>query len=218
MSSGGMDWAYRMIALHGLDPLGLAVVLHLGWRDAVNQRTTRGIARALGQHETSIRKAVDKLAAAGIIARRSGQWVAVETIRIVEQAPDAPRPSPEAADPDAQLSCAAGRRRVRNSVEGGCATQLRATAQLSGALEKENVEKEAASPISFRDLSPFARSCLSAGKPVPLGGGRSLVVGSPGYLALEAEALRQRHAGEDAAMLPALGRRGGSEPARLRAV
>lgn len=67
------------------------------------------------------------------------------------------------------------------------------------------------------DLSPFARSCLSAGKPVPLGGGRSLAVGSAGYLALEAEALRQRHAGTDAMSGPQPFGQGCSEPIRLRA-
>lgn len=56
MSSGGMDWAYRMIAAHKLDPLGLAVVMHLGWRDAPALRTDRGIARALSQHRSSVAK------------------------------------------------------------------------------------------------------------------------------------------------------------------
>lgn len=79
-----MDWAYRMIAAHKLDPLGLAVVMHLGWRDAPAFRTDRGIARALHQHRSSVAKATAKLAAMGIIERRSGLWVAVETVRIVE--------------------------------------------------------------------------------------------------------------------------------------
>jgi len=85
MSSGGMDWAYRMIAKHKLDPLRLAVVMHLGWRDVAPLRTDRGIARALGQHRSSVAKATAKLVAMGIIERRSGLWVAVETIRIVEE-------------------------------------------------------------------------------------------------------------------------------------
>lgn len=102
MSSGGMDWAYRMLAQHHLDPLGAVVVLHLGWRDAPNQRTDTGIARATGQHRSAIRKATAKLAALGVIARRSGQWVAVETIRVVEEAPNAPRPDRDSSDPEAR--------------------------------------------------------------------------------------------------------------------
>lgn len=80
-----MDWAYRMIAAHKLDPLGLAVVMHLGWRDAPALRTDRGIARALSQHRSSVAKATAKLAKMGIIERRSGVWVSVETVRIVEE-------------------------------------------------------------------------------------------------------------------------------------
>ena len=57
MSSGGMDWAYRMLAAYDLDPLGAAIVLHLGWRDAPSQRTDRGIARSLSQHRSSVCKA-----------------------------------------------------------------------------------------------------------------------------------------------------------------
>lgn len=49
--------------------------------------------------------------------------------------------------------------------------------------------------VRLCDLSPFARSCLDAGKPVPIGAGLSIAVGSPGYRALEAEALLQRHGG-----------------------
>lgn len=98
MASGGMDWAYRMIAAHDLDPLGVAVVLHLGWRDAANLRTDSGIARALRQHRSSIRLATSKLEAAGVICRRSGQWVAVETVEIVTQSPKARRPDPAHSD------------------------------------------------------------------------------------------------------------------------
>lgn len=93
MASGGMDWAYRMIGQHKLDPLGGMIVLHLGWRDAAGVRTDAGIARALGQHRTSVRKATAKLAALGLICRRSGQWVAVETVNIVEGV--GPRPMPD---------------------------------------------------------------------------------------------------------------------------
>lgn len=102
MSSGGMDWAYRMLAAHDLDPLGALVVMHLGWRDAASQRTDRGIAAALGQHRSSIRLATAKLERLGIICRRSRQWVAVETVRIVEQAPDAL--VPDAASSDGPVS------------------------------------------------------------------------------------------------------------------
>lgn len=98
MSSGGMEWAYRMIAAHKLDPLGLGVVMHLGWRDAPNQRTDSGIARTLGQHRSAIRKATAKLAEAGVIERRSGQWVACETVAIVEERANAPRPDAHSAD------------------------------------------------------------------------------------------------------------------------
>lgn len=101
MSSGGMDWAYRMIGQHDLDPLGVAVVLHLGWRDAANQRTDRGIALALGQHRSSVRLATAKLEAMGLICRRSGQWVAVETVKIVSEAADARRPDAASADDEA---------------------------------------------------------------------------------------------------------------------
>lgn len=104
MSSGGMDWAYRMIAAHNLDPLGVAVVLHLGWRDAANQRTDSGIARALSQHRSSIRLATAKLEAAGLICRRSGQWVAVETVEIVTNSPNARRPDAFASDLDRPVS------------------------------------------------------------------------------------------------------------------
>lgn len=95
-----MDWAYRMIGSHSLDPLGVAIVLHLGWRDAAAQRTDRGIAAALSQHRSSVCKATAKLAALGLIVRRSGQWVAAETVAIVEERADAKRPAPDAADCD----------------------------------------------------------------------------------------------------------------------
>lgn len=94
-----MDWAYRTLAQHDLDPLGGMIVMHLGWRDHPDFRTDRGIARALNQHRASVQKATAKLVALGLIARRSGQWVAVETVAIVEQAPDAPRPTELAPSP-----------------------------------------------------------------------------------------------------------------------
>lgn len=81
-----------------LDPLGALIVMHLAWRDAPSLRTDRGIAAALNQHRSSVQKATARLAALGLIARRSGQWVACETIAIVEQSPSAPRPSADASD------------------------------------------------------------------------------------------------------------------------
>lgn len=98
MSSGGMEWAYRIVQANALDPLAKLVVLHLGWRDHANQRTDKGIARALGLHRTSVRRVTASLAEKGVIARRSGQWVACETISIVDQKSDAPRPDKASAD------------------------------------------------------------------------------------------------------------------------
>lgn len=95
-----MEWAYRTIAAHGaaLDGLGVAIILHLGWREHPNQRTDRGIAAALGRQRISVRKATAKLAAMGIIARRSHQWVSCETIAIVEERPGAPLPDADFRD------------------------------------------------------------------------------------------------------------------------
>ena len=92
MSSGGMDWAYRMISLHGLDISEIAVILHLGWRDHPDLRTDRGIARALGLQRRTVQRVTLRLQARGCIDRRAEQWVAVETIRIVEETRDGPDP------------------------------------------------------------------------------------------------------------------------------
>ena len=89
MSSGGMEWAYRMVQQNRVDALGALIVFHLGWRDAPNCRTDRGIARALNRDRTTIKKATARLAQMGIIERRSNQWVACETVAIIEQRPDA---------------------------------------------------------------------------------------------------------------------------------
>lgn len=98
MSSGGMEWAYRVVQANALDPLAKLVVLHLGWRDHPNQRTDKGISRALGLHRTSVRRVTAALAENGLIARRSGQWVACETIAIVGQEANAPRPDKASSD------------------------------------------------------------------------------------------------------------------------
>lgn len=185
MSSGGMDWAYRMIGQHGLDPLGVAVVLHLGWRDAANQRTDRGIASALGQHRSSICKATAKLAALGLIVRRSGQWVAAETVAIVEQQKGARRPDPAMSDDAGPLSGP-----DHSVVRGG---------PLSGPLKdhsvvpkrKENMRKAAARSARLPapphggglagllpSLSRFQRSQVLAGHTV-LVGSVQIKAGSP---------------------------------------
>jgi len=96
MSSGGMDWAYRMIAAHTFDGMEIAVVLHLGWRDHPDFRSDRGIARALQKDRKNIARVTAKLAERGVIVRRSGQWVACETVAIVEEKAGALRP----AEPD----------------------------------------------------------------------------------------------------------------------
>lgn len=138
MSSGGMDWAYRMVAAHNLDPLGVAIVLHLGWRDHPDQRTDSGIARALGQHRFSIQKATAKLAALGVLVRRSGQWVSGETVAIVEQAPGARRPASSSADRRAPEGAAAP---LPTELAGPCQLSGQATANSVGTKRKENKEK-----------------------------------------------------------------------------
>lgn len=137
MASGGMDWAYRMIAAGGLDPLGVAIVLHLGWRDAANQRTDRGIAAALGQHRSSVQKATAKLCEAGVIVRRSGQWVAAETVAIVEERPDARRPDATVRD---GVAHSVGR---TTQWAGGGPLSGPQVAHSVGPKRKENIEKGA---------------------------------------------------------------------------
>lgn len=98
MSASGIDWSYRMIRTHDLDPLGLAVVLHLGVKDHPNVRTDRGIARALNLERKSVQRVTAKLVALGLICRRSGQWVSVEAAKIFDEVPDARRPARHASD------------------------------------------------------------------------------------------------------------------------
>lgn len=177
MSSGGMDWAYRMIAAHSLDPLGLAVVLHLGWRDVAAQRTDRGIARALRQHATSIAKATAKLAALGIIARRSGLWVACETIAIVEETalPSAAKKEPEPQAPNsgvrttelggaAQLSWAA----LHNSVGHKRREKNKKEAQAIRASEIRRNPAPSKTPASLgvESLTAFQRASVFADRSV----------------------------------------------------
>lgn len=141
MSSGGMDWAYRMVALHALDPLGGMIVLHLGWRDHPDFRTDRGIARALRQHRKSVQLATAKLAALGIIARRSGQWVAVETVRIVEGSPDAVRPGPASSDDEAAGVVTSPSSPRRSQFAGGGVVSSPGVAKSVRHYEKREKEK-----------------------------------------------------------------------------
>lgn len=150
-----MDWAYRLLATGTLDPLGAAVVLHLGWRDAPSQRTDKGIARALGQHVSSVRKATAKLVEAKHIVRRSGMWVACETVAIVEERPDAKRPDRAATDGPVPLS--------------GTCHSVASPVPLSGTAKcypvapkrKEKIEKARA---PFRSASWAARPPLRSGE------------------------------------------------------
>lgn len=156
-----MDWAYRMIAAHDLDPLGGMIVMHLGWRDHPGQRTNSGIARALRQHRKSVQLATAKLVALGVIARRSGQWVAVETIKIVEGAPDAPRPPVDVADEGCEVSTHPP---LRSEYAGGCEVSTQGSAKSLRTIEKENKEKGA-------PVRPPVRQAPPAASPHECGGG-----------------------------------------------
>lgn len=171
-----MDWAYRMIAAHSLDPLGMAVVLHLGWRDAANQRTDRGIAAALHQHRSSIQKATAKLAALGVIVRRSGQWVAAETVAIVEERPDAKRPGRAADDGEGgPLS------RPAHSVGRGGPLSRPQVAHSVGHKRKENIEKGGTG--AAKALTDFQKARIAAGQSVVIAGA-VVAPGSPQMAAL----------------------------------
>jgi hypothetical protein len=200
-----MDWAYRMVSLHNLDPLGGLIVMHLGWRDHADLRTDRGIARTLNQHRASVQKATAKLAALGVITRRSGQWVACETVAIIEQAATAQRPTQLAAD---DVAGDLGARPTE--LAGGGLLSGPQVAYSVGHKRKENIEK-GQRPLNSRSRSP------QAGPVRPVGGsvaglssfqrsrilsGQSLVVdgvpvkpGSPHMDALR-QALRSQDAGE----------------------
>lgn len=185
-----MDWAYRMIAQHSLDPLGLAVVLHLGWRDAPSFRTDRGIARALGQHRNSIVRVTAKLVALGVIERRSGQWVSCETVAIVEGRASAPKPDAASCDTVPDTSG------VRtHQVSGGGHIRCPET-DTSGVHKRKEKSEKAAPPVSYDDfkrrasrlapvLSPFQRSRVLAGQPVLIDG-ETVQSGSPKMEALRA--------------------------------
>lgn len=200
-----MDWAYRMVALHDLDPLGGLIVMHLGWRDHADFRTDRGIARALNQHRASVQKATAKLAALGVITRRSGQWVACETVAIIEQAATARRPTELAADD------VAGDVDPRpTQLAGGGLLSGPQVAYSVGHKRKENIEK-GQSPLNSRSRSPRAAPArpvagsvlgLSSFQRSRILSGQSLVVdgvpvkpGSPHMDALR-QALRSQDAGE----------------------
>lgn len=102
MSSGGIDWAYRMIAAHKLDGLGVAVVLHLGLRDHPNHRTVMGISRALNRDHSSVHRALKKLVGVlGILTYRHGHLVATETVHIVEGVPVSIAPVADGPWPEA---------------------------------------------------------------------------------------------------------------------
>jgi len=183
MSSGGMDWAYRMISAHKLDALGVAIVLHLGWRDAPDFRTDRGIARALCKDRASVRRATLKLEALGLLVRRSGQWVAAETVAIVEQSPVAPRPSASASDP----SDMRGR---GPQASGGLkppgvgASSLRKRGPQASPMRKRKEEK---GPLALfddlKEVGRIARAEILAGRSALVSG---VVVqpGSPQFVAL----------------------------------
>lgn len=83
--------------------------------------------------------------------------------------------------------------KARKAISGRSAPVAAALPVRHGQKAARAGEGAEAAP-GLASLSRFARSCLDAGKAVPLGGGRFLAVGSAGYLALEAEALRQRRA------------------------
>lgn len=196
MSSGGMDWAYRMISAHKLDPLAVAVVLHLGWRDHPDFRTDRGIARALGGRDRrTIRDCTAKLCKLGIIVRRSSQWVAVETVSIVEETSAAPRPSASFADgrgcqapsPDLTKS-GGGVRPPRAGVSGppkrGCEAPLKrrekkekgggvriaAVSPSRSPVARPMVGGSGGSVPAVSDLSEFQRARVLSGQSVLVGG------------------------------------------------
>ena len=200
-----MDWAYRMVALHDLDPLGGLIVMHLGWRDHPDFRTDRGISRALNQHRASVQKATAKLAALGVITRRSGQWVACETVAIIEQSATAQWPTELAAD-DVAVSLDAR----PTELAGGGLLSGPQVAYSVGHKRKENIEK-GQRPLNSRSRSPraahvrpvggsvaglssFQRSRIFSDQSVQIHG-VPVKPGSPEMEALR-QALRSQDAGE----------------------
>lgn len=189
MSSGGMDWAYRMIAAHKLDALGMAIVLHLGWRDAANFRTDRGIARALNKDRASVRRATEKLEALGVIARRSGQWVAGETVAIVEERPGAPKPDAEHADGGAGASGPRGRQAPAPGASGPLQRGREAPPMRKEKIEKARAKAKPSAQrqphrlppvgggaagdgaeVKAEGLNAWQRTCLREGKSVLVAG------------------------------------------------
>ena len=115
MASGGMDWAYRMIAAHKLDALAGMIVLHLGWRDHPRYRTDRAIARELHRSRAAVQAATAKLVALGIIQRdgKGLSWVACETVAIVRGDASAIEPDAAVRDDRPRTAPREGRPRER---------------------------------------------------------------------------------------------------------
>lgn len=212
MSSGGMEWAYRILQEHDLDPLAKLVVLHLGWRDHPNQRTDKGIARALGLHRTSVRRVTASLAEKEVIARRAAQWVACETIAVVEQKPEAPRPDERSVDggahdvppleggahevppgghmvcPQRDTWCAPKRKeKIR---EGRKASPERRKAKP----HRLPLESGGAAVPAWDDLGKFQRAYVRAGNPVPVPGFGMIRPEHPAYALWQAAHLQERQA------------------------
>ena len=192
MASGGMEWAYRVLGSHKLDALGAAIVLHLGWRDAPNYRSDRGIASALGFDRASVRRATAKLAALGIIQRcpKGLMWLASETVAIVRGDAAAPEPDAKHRDKGAGASSPRG-----PQAPGGGGLKPPQAGASSPPKRKENIEKRArasssrsasrpASPakgqagrvasgggeVDLSSLSPFQLSRVRSGQSLPVAG------------------------------------------------
>ena len=218
MASGGMDWAYRMIAAHKLDALAGMIVLHLGWRDHPRYRTDRAIARELHRSRAAVQAATAKLVALGIIQRdgKGLSWVACETVAIVRGDASAIEPDAAVRDDRPRTAPREGRPRERAGPErgpGGGPERGPQTAPREGHIEKEKKEKGPAAlssvsekgrrggrgvsrPVDASALSPFQRARVLSGQSVVLAG--ALVEpGTPRALAL-CQALRGQSAMEGA--------------------
>jgi len=186
MSSGGIDWAYRMIGQHKLDALGVAVVLHLGLRDVPNFRTDRGIARALNKDRASVRRATLRLEALGLIERRSGQWVACETVAIVEGRPDAPKPDASHSD---GVGASGPRPCDREAAGGvrppgvGASGPPKRGREAPTRKEKDEKKEPAALFFDFEKVGRVARAEILAGRSA-LVAGAVLKPGSAQWLAI----------------------------------
>ena len=185
--------------------------------------------RETGIGRDARRACMAELQAAGLAAwvvERDGagrvvaKFLEVTTLPLIAaQVREAEQRAAEVAEARAQAAGQGPRRHApekpSDGFSGGSRRNVRRSCPESQAILKKDEDKDgkaltsqilkpepaAASGVKLADLSAFARSCLAAGKAVPLGDGRSLAVGAAGYRALEAEAQRQRHAG-DTAMTP----------------